>query len=234
MDKGGRKMSLGKEAVGRKAADFVEDGMVVGFGTGSTAYYFIDEVGKRIQEGKLKHVVGVPTSRRTLEQMKSLGIPDRSLDDVNFIDLLVDGADETTRDFNGIKGGGGALLYEKIVAQNSRRIIWIVTEDKVVDTLGKFPLPVEIVQFGSWKLFRKFDQAGMNPTFRKSGEDNLFITDAGNYIVDLHLDEIPNPHQLEFELNNMVGVVDHGLFLNYPDTILTSNSEGTLDVITRN
>lgn len=226
-------MSLAKELVGRKAADYVEDGMVVGFGTGSTAYYFIDEIGKRVQAGELNHIVGVATSKRTLTQMKSLGIPSRSLDDVNFIDLLVDGADETTRDFNGIKGGGGALLYEKIVAQNSRRIIWIVTEDKVVETLGKFPLPVEVVQFGSWKLFRSFDQAGMNPTFRKSGTDNLFITDSGNYIIDLHLDRIENPHQLSFELNNMVGVVDHGLFLNYPDTILSSNEEGEIEVITR-
>lgn len=226
-------MSLAKELVGRKAADYVEDGMVVGFGTGSTAYFFIDEVGKRIQSGELKHIVGVATSKRTLTQMKSLGIPSKSLDDVNFIDLLVDGADETTRDYNGIKGGGGALLYEKIVAQNSRRIIWIVTEDKVVDTLGKFPLPVEVVQFGSWKLFRTFDQAGMYPTFRKSGTDNLFITDSGNYIIDLHLDRIENPHQLSFELNNMVGVVDHGLFLNYPDTILSSDGEGNIEVIRR-
>ena len=226
-------MSLGKEAVGRKAADYVEDGMVVGFGTGSTAYFFIDEVGKRIQAGELKHIVGVATSRRTLTQMQSLGIESRSLDDVNFIDLLVDGADETTRDFNGIKGGGGALLHEKIVAQNSRRIIWIVTEDKLVDTLGKFPLPVEIVQFGSWKLFRTFDQSGMNPTFRKSGQDTLFITDSGNYIIDLNLDVIQNPHQLAFELSNMVGVVEHGLFLNYPDVILSSDAEGNVQEITR-
>lgn len=215
-----------KEVVGRRAADYVEDGMVVGLGTGSTAYWFIDEIGLRFQEGTLGHIVGVATSKQSEEQARKMGIPVVDIDEVSHIDVLVDGADECTRDFSGIKGGGGALLMEKIVAQHSRKIIWIVNEEKMVETLGAFPLPVEIVQYGSWKLFRQFDQAGMHPTFRKKGVDSIFITDQGNYIIDLHLENIPNPQQVAFELKNMVGVVEHGLFINYPDVILTVNHEG--------
>lgn len=226
-------MSESKKIVGVKAASYVEDGMVVGFGTGSTAYYFTEEVGRRFQTGELANIVGVPTSKRTQVQMQQLGIPVRSLDDVDSIDLLVDGADETTREFNGIKGGGGALLLEKIVAQNSDKIIWIVDTSKLVDVLGKFPLPVEVVAFGAWKLFRVFERAEMNPSFRKSGKDTLFITDSGNYIIDLHLERIQNPQQLSFELNNMVGVVDHGLFLNYPDVIIVGDEEGNIETINR-
>lgn len=223
-----------KERVGRKAADYIEDGMVVGLGTGSTAYWFIDEIGKRVQAGELPNIIGIPTSKQTEEQALQLGIPLRTLDEINHIDVLVDGADEATLDFNGIKGGGGALLHEKIVAQNSRKIIWILGEDKVVDYLGKFPLPVEVVQFGSWKLFKTFDRAGMKPAFRKSGPDSLFITDSSNYIIDLHLDHIQNPQQVAFELNNMVGVVDHGLFLNYADILLVGKEDGEVQVYDRN
>ncbi|MBS4461403.1 ribose-5-phosphate isomerase RpiA [Aerococcaceae bacterium zg-B36] len=223
----------GKELVGRKAAEYVEDGMVVGLGTGSTAYWFVDEIGQRIKRGELKHIIGVPTSKQTEMQARQLRIPLSSLDEVNHIDLLVDGADECLATFHGIKGGGGALLIEKIVAQNSNKIIWIVTEEKLVEKLGRFPLPVEIVQTGSWKLFRVFDQAGMSPAFRKKGKDSLFVTDSGNYIIDLHLNQIDNPQQLAFELKTMVGVVDHGLFLNYPDIILVGKQDGTILTIER-
>lgn len=226
-------MSLMKEVAGRKAVDYIESGMVVGLGTGSTAYYFIDELANRIHAGELTHIVGVSTSNETTQIAREKGIQVISLDQVNQIDVLVDGADETLRTFSGIKGGGGALLYEKIVAQNSRKVIWVVGEDKVVDELGAFPLPVEVVQFGSWKLFRYFEQAGMMPSFRKSGVDSLFITDAGNYIIDLHLGSIPQPNQTAFELNNMVGVVDHGIFLNYPDVIIVGKEDGELEIIER-
>lgn len=222
-----------KEIVGRKAADYVEDGMVVGLGTGSTAYWFVDEIGQRIKNGQLNHIVGVPTSQQTAKQARELGIPLSNLDDVNQIDVLVDGADECIDTFSGIKGGGGALLIEKLVAQNSNTIIWIVTEEKVVEKLGAFPLPVEVVQTGSWKLFRQFERAGMKPTFRKKGTDSLFVTDSGNYIIDLHLDRIEQPQQIAFELKNMVGVVDHGLFLNYPEVILVGKADGTVQTISR-
>ena len=220
-----------KEIVGRKAADYVEDGMVVGLGTGTTAYWFVEELGQRIKDGRLQHIIGVPTSKATKEHAQSLGIPLSSLDDVTAIDVLVDGADECTRQFQGIKGGGGAHLIEKIVAQNAHKVIWIVTSEKLVDQLGQFPLPIEIVQTGAWKLFRTLDQAGFKPTFRKKGPDSLFVTDSGNYIIDLHLGAIPNPTQLAFELNNLVGLVEHGLFLNYAQIILSVDPEGQVEVL---
>lgn len=226
-------MQEAKKIVGRYAATYVEDGMVVGLGTGSTAHWFIEEVGRRFQEGELQHIITVSTSDASSEQAKALGLPLKSLDDVNHIDLLVDGADETTRQFAGIKGGGGALLHEKIIAEHSNKIIWIVDESKLVNQLGKFPLPVEVVQFGSWKLFDAFESAGMNPSFRKSTEDSLFVTDSGNYIIDLHLEEIPHPQQIAMEIKHMVGVVEHGLFLNYANIILVAKADGSITKIER-
>ncbi|MGX7091784.1 ribose-5-phosphate isomerase RpiA [Hutsoniella sourekii] len=226
-------MSLAKQVAGCKAVDYVEDGMIVGLGTGSTANYFIDELASRIQSGQLKHIVAVATSQASFQRARQLGINVLPLDEVNSIDLLVDGADETLRTFTGIKGGGGALLHEKIVAQNSLKVIWIVDESKLVEQLGAFPLPVEVVQYGSWKLFRKFENAQMKPQFRKSGRDSLFITDSGNYIIDLNLGMIPSPDQVSFQLNNMVGVVEHGLFINYPDLIIVGDNQGEVSLIER-
>ena len=226
-------MTLAKEAVGRKAADYIESGMVVGLGTGSTAYFFVDELGKRYANGFISNIRCVSTSSQTEAQARSLGLPTVSLDDVNHIDVLVDGADETLTSFSGIKGGGGALLLEKIVAQYSHKVIWIVDQAKKVEYLGAFPLPVEVVQFGAWKLFYTFEGAGMEPSFRKKGPDSLFITDSGNYIIDLHLKKIVNPDQLAFELINMVGVVEHGLFINYPNVILIGDDLGQIEVIER-
>lgn len=222
-----------KENVGRYAASYVEDGMVVGLGTGSTAYYFIDEVGQRFKKGELPNIVTVSTSDQSSQQARELGLPLKELDEINQIDLLVDGADEATRQFAGIKGGGGALLHEKITAVHANEIIWIMDESKLVDQLGKFPLPVEVVKFGSWKLFDTFERAGMHPTFRKKDEDSLFETDSGNYIIDLHLDVIPQPQQTAFELKNMVGVVEHGLFLNFANIILVCKSDGTITKLER-
>lgn len=222
-----------KEQVGRKAVDYIESGMTVGLGTGTTAFYFIDELGIRIRNGELSDITAVSTSRRTQELAQDRGINVVPLDNVQHIDVTVDGADEATKSLMGIKGGGGALLFEKIVAQYTKKVIWIVTEDKIVDTLGVFPLPVEVTQFGCWNLFRVFEEAGMRPSFRKSGEDSLFITDAGNYIIDLHLGEINSPAQLNFELNQLVGVVDHGLFLEFADLILVAKADGEIDTISK-
>ena len=127
-----------KEMVGKQAATYIESGMTVGLGTGSTAYYFVEEIGRRVKEEGLD-IIGVTTSKRTKEQAEKLGIPLKSVDEVDFIDVTVDGADEIAPDFSGIKGGGGALLFEKIVAEQSKRIIWIVDESKMVDYLGRFP-----------------------------------------------------------------------------------------------
>ncbi len=215
-----------KMVAGRKAVEYIEDGMTVGLGTGSTAYYFIDELGRQIRTGHLKNIQTVATSKRSKEQAESLGIKVVSLDMVKHIDVLVDGADETTADGYGIKGGGGALLYEKIVAMAAKKSIWIVTADKIVETLGAFPLPIEIVPFGSLRLLDNLDQMGLNPTFRKLDNDSLFITDSGNYILDLHLQNIQAPHQLALELDRMVGVIEHGLFLDLTDLIIVGYENG--------
>lgn len=226
-------MSIAKEVAGRKAVDYIRSGMVVGLGTGSTAFYFIDELAKRYAAGNLTNIRCVSTSSQTEDIAKERGLFTVNLDEVQYIDVLVDGADETLRTFSGIKGGGGALLLEKIVAQNARKIIWVVDESKVVDKLGAFPLPIEVVQFGSWRLFHALNNAGLRPSFRKKGKDSLFITDSGHYIIDLALHTIENPSQLNYELNNIVGVVEHGLFLNYPHIIIIGQESGQTEIIHR-
>ena len=223
-----------KKRVGHEAVKYIKSNMTVGLGTGSTAYWFIDELGKKIQEGTLTNIRAVPTSTRSKEQAKELGIPLVELDQVDHIDVLVDGADECTlKHFEGIKGGGGALLHEKIVAQNSHQIIWILDESKIVKELGAFPLPIEVIPFGSWRLFKKLEQAGFHPAFRMTEDDSLFITDSGNYIIDLHLKSIPYPPQLAHELKSAVGIVEHGLFLNYADVVLVGRSNGNIQTFTK-
>ena len=145
-----------KKMAGIKAAEFVKDGMVVGLGTGSTAYYFVEEIGRRIKEEGLQ-ITAVTTSSVTSKQAEGLNIPLKSIDQVDFVDVTVDGADEVDSQFNGIKGGGGALLMEKVVATPSKEYIWVVDESKLVEKLGAFKLPVEVVQYGAEQVFRRFE-----------------------------------------------------------------------------
>ena len=213
-----------KEQVGIKAAEFVTDGMIVGLGTGSTAYYFVAELGRRIKEEGLK-ITAVTTSSVTYEQAKGLGIPLKAIDDVEVVDLTVDGADEVDPALNGIKGGGGALLMEKIVATNSKDCIWIVDESKQVETLGAFKLPVEVVQYGAENLFRHFEKKGYSPAYREK-DGQRFVTDQGNFIIDLDLKVIPDAEALAEELDRTVGVVDHGLFLGMVSKVIVGTPEG--------
>lgn len=213
-----------KEQVGIKAAEFVTDGMIVGLGTGSTAYYFVAELGRRIKEEGLK-ITAVTTSSVTYEQAEGLGIPLKAIDDVEVVDLTVDGADEVDPALNGIKGGGGALLMEKIVATNSKDCIWIVDESKQVETLGAFKLPVEVVQYGAENLFRHFEKKGYSPAYREK-DGQRFVTDQGNYIIDLDLKVIPDAEALAEELDRTVGVVDHGLFLGMVSKVIVGTPEG--------
>lgn len=213
-----------KEQVGIKAAEFVTDGMIVGLGTGSTAYYFVAELGRRIKEEGLK-ITAVTTSSVTYEQAEGLGIPLKAIDDVEVVDLTVDGADEVDPALNGIKGGGGALLMEKIVATNSKDCIWIVDESKQVETLGTFKLPVEVVQYGAENLFRHFEKKGYSPAYREK-DGQRFVTDQGNYIIDLDLKVIPDAEALAEELDRTVGVVDHGLFLGMVSKVIVGTPEG--------
>ena len=213
-----------KEQVGIKAAEFVKDGMIVGLGTGSTAYYFVAELGRRIKEEGLK-ITAVTTSSVTYEQAEGLGIPLKAIDDVEVVDLTVDGADEVDPALNGIKGGGGALLMEKIVATNSKDCIWIVDESKQVETLGAFKLPVEVVQYGAENLFRLFEKKGYSPAYREK-DGQRFVTDQGNFIIDLDLKVIPDAEALAEELDRTVGVVDHGLFLGMVSKVIVGTPEG--------
>lgn len=213
-----------KEQVGIKAAEFVTDGMIVGLGTGSTAYYFVAELGRRIKEEGLK-ITAVTTSSVTYEQAEGLGIPLKAIDDVEVVDLTVDGADEVDPALNGIKGGGGALLMEKIVATNSKDCIWIVDESKQVETLGAFKLPVEVVQYGAENLFRHFEKTGYSPAYREK-DGQRFVTDQGNFIIDLDLKVIPDAEALAEELDRTVGVVDHGLFLGMVSKVIVGTPEG--------
>ena len=213
-----------KEQVGIKAAEFVTDGMIVGLGTGSTAYYFVAELGRRIKEEDLQ-ITAVTTSSVTYEQAEGLGIPLKAIDDIEVVDLTVDGADEVDPALNGIKGGGGALLMEKIVATNSKDCIWIVDESKQVETLGAFKLPVEVVQYGAENLFRHFEKKGYSPAYREK-DGQRFVTDQGNFIIDLDLKVIPDAEVLAEELDRTVGVVDHGLFLGMVSKVIVGTPEG--------
>lgn len=213
-----------KKQAGVKAAEYVTDGMIVGLGTGSTAYYFVAEIGRRVKEEQLQ-VLCVTTSSQTTSQAESLGIPLTSIDKIDHIDVTVDGADEVDRHFNGIKGGGGALLMEKIVAVPTKTYIWVVDDSKMIDTLGAFKLPVEVVQYGAEKLCRFFDQQGYAPSFREV-DGKRFVTDMGNYIIDLDLKRIEDPIALGQLLNNTVGVVEHGLFNQMVDKVIVASSSG--------
>lgn len=213
-----------KKQVGYLSADYIKDGMTVGLGTGSTAYYMVEALGKKVQAGELD-ITGVTTSHRTAEQAQSYGIPLKSVDEVEKIDITIDGADEICSDYHGIKGGGGALLFEKVVATYSDEVIWIVDESKMVEDLGGFPLPVEVVVYGHDQILRAFEEKGYNPTLRMDGSAP-YETDNQNYIIDLRLEKIKDPQALAKELNNMVGVVEHGLFLDIVDRIIVGSPEG--------
>ncbi|PQF20839.1 ribose-5-phosphate isomerase RpiA [Enterococcus mundtii] len=214
-----------KQLVGIKAAEFVEDGMIVGLGTGSTAYYMVEEIGRRMREEGLK-ITGVTTSSGTKAQAESLGIPLKSIDEVPVVDLTIDGADEISAEFQGIKGGGAALLFEKIVASYSKQTIWIVDGSKMVDQLGRFPLPVEVIPYGSKQLMRLFEEKNYQPVLRQTETGKTVVTDSGHYIIDLHLERIEDPEKLATYLDQLVGVVEHGLFLNMVSKVVVASENG--------
>lgn len=209
---------LKKEAA-IKAANFVENGTIVGLGTGSTVKFLVDELGRKVKEENLSFT-GVTTSKRTAFQAKSLGIRIVGLDSIAQIDLTIDGADQVDNNFNGIKGGGAALLWEKIVATNSKKNIWIIDQSKLVDRIGSFPLPVEVIPFGVSHVLNKFKKLNFHPVLRLEKNNKAVITDSQNYIIDLHLNKINDPIKLSDQLINTVGVVEHGLFLNIVDKVI--------------
>ena len=206
-----------KQIAAEKAIEFVNNGMILGLGSGSTAAFFIKKLGEQVKRG-LK-ITGVSTSNAATNLALSNNIPLVSIEEVSEIDLTVDGADEVDPEFNGIKGGGGALLYEKIIASISKEIIWVVDSSKLVKRLGKFPLPVEIVTFGHTHTLKRLKDAGYNPSLRfRNGE--LFPSDGNNFIADLELKVIDNPVELEKKLKILRGVIETGLFVNAPDKVI--------------
>lgn len=216
-----------KQQVGQAAVDYIHSGMIVGLGTGSTVKCLVNALGEQVRNGSLTDIVCVTTSNRTTRQAEKLGIQVKEIDDVDHIDLTIDGADEISADFQGIKGGGGALLWEKIVSNYSDSVMWIVDESKLVEQLGAFPLPVEVTPYGSHHLFNKLARCGYNPTWRTlEGSDELFRTHQRNFIIDLHLQKINDPFVLHKELIGMVGLIEDGLFLNQVNDVLVGTQEG--------
>ncbi|MDV4145966.1 MULTISPECIES: ribose-5-phosphate isomerase RpiA [Shimia] len=224
-----------KFVAAKKATDFVEDGMRVGLGTGSTAAWLVRCLGEMVRDDGLR-IKGVPTSTRTAELAREVGIEVVSLDEAKWLDVTIDGADEFDGDLNLIKGGGGALLQEKIVATASDQMVVIADIGKEVETLGAFPLPVEVIPFG-WQTTQALieetlvgmDVLGRNSTLRMNGE-SPFVTDEGNHILDLHLKRIGDARQLALVLNQMPGVVENGLFIDICDAVIVGYGDGRAEV----
>lgn len=220
----------GKRAVGVAAAELVEDGMVLGYGTGSTVAYFLEALASRRIE-----VTGVPTSRWTEERCASLGLPVTPLDDVAELDLTIDGADELDRRLHATKGGGGAHVREKVIATISRRVVIIATEDKLVDRLGEtFRLPVEVVPFAVPTVRRSLVERGYDVQVRIDPDDQPFITDNGNHLLDCRRDGgIEDPAIEDLWFDTRPGVVTSGLFVDLVDEALLGGPTGEISVVSR-
>lgn len=216
---------LQKRAAAAKALTYVESGMRLGLGTGSTAKHFVELLGEKTRDG-LK-VVGVPTSEATRADAQRCGVPLTTLDETPELDLTVDGADEIDANLTLIKGGGGALLREKIVASASARMIVIADESKWVEALGKFPLPVEVMPFGFEATKRAVEQVAGQPSALRRGKDgHVFVTDGGHWIVDIALGRISDAKSLAQALTAIPGVVEHGLFIGLAQTAILAGANG--------
>jgi ribose 5-phosphate isomerase A len=218
-----------KQLAAEKAVSFLEDGMTVGLGTGTTAYWAIEAIGSlvKIKNWKLK---AIATSIRSEEQARGLGIPITDFSKIKWIDVTIDGADEVNASLQLIKGGGGALLREKIVATNSKQMIVVADESKWVRTLGKFPLPVEVVHFGWERSFDKLQLLGCEAKRRMNGTEP-YLTDNGNYIIDCAFGEIKDPRVLHETVNAITGVVDNGLFIGIASKLVLGYNNGDTKIV---
>jgi ribose 5-phosphate isomerase A len=218
-----------KRAAGESAATLIEDGMVVGLGTGSTAKFAVEAIGTRVQAG-LK-ILGIPTSEQTAAQARSLGIPLGELTADRRVDLTIDGADEIDiHNLDLIKGRGGALLREKIVASVSDRFVVVADDSKLVERLGRSVLPVEVVRFGWEATAQKLRRLGAIPTLRKGTSSEPFVSEGGNYIVDCTLGGELSPAALGVALDGVVGVVEHGLFLGMTSRVFVAGADGVREL----
>jgi ribose 5-phosphate isomerase A len=213
-----------KQAAGERACEYVRGGMVVGLGTGSTAYYAIKRLGMMVAEGL--DITGIPTSIASEKIAHESGIKLSALEEHPELDVTIDGADEFDPNLNLIKGMGGALFREKIVAAASKIEIIVVDPTKSVDILGtKSPLPVEVASFGWKQCFNNLKKLGCNPHLRKK-DDEVYISDNKNYIIDCRFESIQNPWDLEVKINNIPGVVENGLFLGLTDVVIMGTEDG--------
>lgn len=223
---------IAKFNAAQAALEYVKDGMIVGLGTGSTSAHFVRQLGERVRQGL--RVKGVPTSEATRNLAEQVGVPLLEISQITSIDVDVDGADEVDPAFRLIKGGGGALLREKIVAAAAKRMVVIADESKWVETLGGFPLPVEVTRFGFALTQERVKQAlratgcaGDEVSLRISGKANEpVITDGGNYILDAHARRIPDPEALGSALKTIAGVVEHGLFIGLSQVVIIGKDKG--------
>ena len=224
-----------KYACALRASALVENGMKVGLGTGSTAYWLVYHLAERVRSEGLEFV-GVPTSNKTREQAQAEGLKLISMDDAGRLDITIDGADEFDQSMNLIKGGGGAHLQEKIVAFGSDRMVVIADETKKVNKLGKFPLPVEVLKFGSASSQKQIEELLIAQNYKdftvqmRMEKNKPFITDEGNYIFDLNLGEIQNPRKLCVDLNIIPGIVENGLFIDVCKAVVIGYSDGTATI----
>ena len=214
-----------KQLACQRAAQEVQHGMVLGLGTGSTVYYFLQELGRMVREGL--RITGVPTSVQTTQLATQLAIPLTTLDDYPHLDLAVDGADEVDDDLNLVKGAGGALLREKIVAASATRFLVVVDNSKVVHQLGeRYPVPIEVVPFGSTPATRALAGLGARVTLRRGADGQTWVSDNGNYILDCHFGPIADAVALQQQLLAIPAVIDSGLFIGMTDTVLIGHNDG--------
>jgi ribose 5-phosphate isomerase A len=217
-----------KEQAARQALAYVESGMVLGLGSGSTTSYFVDLLGECLRSGELEDIVGVATSEGTQRRARALGIPLSTLADQPRLDLAVDGADEVDPDLNLIKGLGRALLREKIVEIHAERLVIVVDESKLVSRLGRGPLPLDVAPFGLESQIRWLSTLGCRAELRLEDDGALVVTDDGNYMILCHFSEgIADPYGLARTLAERPGIVEHGLFLGMADEVLVSSVQGT-------
>ena len=207
-----------KEAAARASLQFVKDGQVVGLGTGSTAAFFIKLLAERVKAGL--RIRGIPTSDRSRELAASLGIPLTTLDECQEIAVTVDGADEVDPQLRLIKGGGGAMLREKIVASATKQLVIVADASKQVPVLGKFPLPVEVIQFAQALVEKRIAALGAQVSVRTGADGRPFVTDEHNHILDCRFGQIPDADGLARRLSDMPGVVEHGLFVGMASVVL--------------
>ncbi len=216
-----------KRLAGESAALQVQSGMVVGLGFGSTAIHALNAIGARLKSGELTNVLGIPTADSIADAASSAGIPLTTLEDHPRIDLTIDGADEVDPQLNLIKGGGGALLREKIVAQASNRLVIVVDTEKLSPCLGTlFRLPVEVVPFGWGSQVRFLESLGARVERREGGDGDAFLTDGGNYIIDCDFGAIEDPAELARSLESRAGIMEHGLFLGLTDELIIAGADG--------